>query len=230
MRSGDPFSQLIEFSEGFPDANIAYTLRDGDGTSITTANVTPTAGSVSVNLTISGTHNTLAGGVLYAFRDLSWSYAVGGKVIAGNARYRVDSFLKYGVSEDGTRHKLGLEKHELENEAIDLLSAYSLFESTVTAAALAAVTDAKIKLLIRDAIEALAGLRLLPSLQLKVARKEASGVSEFTRAPVDWEAVSVHLNEIIAAGYTAVDPSLDATLLFGNTFIVVPRIDPITGV
>lgn len=230
MRSGEPLTQLVEFTEGFPDGNISWVLRDGDNNQITTDTVTPAANSVSAVVTVSGTHNTLSGGNLYGYRELSWSYLVGGIQISGLKRYRVEAFLNFGVSPQGVRDKLGLETHELDDDSLDLVLAYSAFRNAVGAAELDAITDSYKKLLIRDAIEALAGLRLLPTLQIKVAQREISGVSQFQRGAIKWDDLKAHLNELLAMGYTAVNATLDPAAGYGSIFAVVVRNpDPISG-
>lgn len=229
MRSGDSLTQLVEFSEGFPDGNVAWSLVDGDNVVVTSGSVTPAAASVSCVITVGGAFNTVASG-LYANRELRWSYAVGGVTQAGVNRYRVDAFLKFGVSERGVRNKLGIELHEIADEDIDLVHAYSQFQNTVTAAVLNAVTDAYVSLLVRDAIEALAGLKLIRQLQVKIAKKEVSQTSQYERQGVKWDAIEAALLEMIAAGYSAIDPTIDPTVNYGSIFIAVVR-DPdvVTG-
>lgn len=230
MRSGDPFSVEITFDEGFPDAAISWKLVDGDNTQIATGNVTPAAGDVSSVILVSGAYNTLSGGALFGNRELSWSYAVGGLTKADQRRYDVEAFLPYGVSRDGVRTKLGLQKDEAPDDEIDLVTAYMEFQSVVTAAVLSAVTDSYAKLLVRHAVEALAGLKLIPSLQVRLAQKEVSGVSQYQRAKIDWAEVAAYLNGLIANGYTALNPDLDPGLT-GSIFLTVVRSpDAVTGV
>lgn len=230
MRSGEAFTQLVEFNEGFPDGNISWVLRNGDGTQITTGTVTPAAGSVSAVVTVSGTHNTLSGGDLFEYRELSYSYLVGGRQFSSIKRYRVEAFLSFGVSAEGVRDKLGVELHEIDDDAVDLVLAYASFESAVGAVALAAITDPLKKLQIRDAIEALAGLRLVPTLQLKLAQREISGASQFQRVTPKWEDLKAHLNELLATGYVAVNANFDAAANYGSIFTpVIRNPDVITG-
>lgn len=229
MRSGSALTQLVEFSEGFPDGNVTWVLVDGDNVTITGGNVTPVAGSASCVITVPGVNNTVSSG-LYANRELQWVYTIGGVAQSGVNRYRVDAFLKFGVTEKGVRDKLGVELHEIDNEDIDLVHAYAQFENNVTAVLLAAVTDAYTSLIVRDAIEAIAGLRLIRQLQVKIAQKEVSQTSQYQRAAVKWDAIEAALLDLIAAGYTAVNPTIDPTVNYGSIFVAVVR-DPdvITG-
>lgn len=229
MRSGNPFTAEVTFDEGFPDAAISWKLLDGDGTQLTTGSVTPAAGDVSTIITVSGANNALSTGVLAGNRELSWSYTVGGLAKGGQIRYDLEAFLPFGVSCDGVRTKLGLDVDEVSDNEINLVTSYLAFQQVVTSATLSAVTDTYSKLVVRHAIEALAGLRLVPSLQLKLAKKEVSGISQFQRADIDWTELSAYLNSLVAAGYTALNPDLDPANV-GSLFLTVVRSpDAVTG-
>lgn len=229
MQSGEAFTQLVQFSSGFPDGAVTWVLRDGFGAQIATGTITPTASDVSTVITVSGTHNTLVANDLMDYRELSWSYAVGSLNYSGRTRYRIEAFLKFGVSNDGVRSKLGVEAHEVEDSRIDLVAAYASFEETVSKEDLNAVSNAYTEIVVCDAIEALAALRILPSLQVSLAQRESSGTNQYQRSTIQWEDLRAHLNELVAAGYTVVNPSVDVTENFGSIFTVAVRADPITG-
>lgn len=229
MRSGDPFAVEVTFDQGFPDAAISWRLADGDNTTVVTGTVTPAAGDVSSVITVSGTYNTLTGDALLGNRELSWVYLVGGLVRGDYRRYDVEAFLPFGVSRDGVRTKLGLQKDEVPDEEIDLVTAYMEFQDVITDAILSAVTDSYAKLLVRHAVEALAGLKMIPSLQVRLAKKEVSGISQYQRADIDWGELAEYLNGLIANGYTALNPDLDPALS-GSIFLTVVRSpDAVTG-
>lgn len=230
MRSGEAFTQLVEFSHGFPDGDITWTLRNSSGTIVASGTVTPVAGAVSAVVAINGTHNTLAGSNLYESRELRSIYTVSGIQHVHTEQYGVEAFLNFGVTERGVRDKIGLDEDELPNDAIKLALAYSVFETTVGAANLAAVTSAYGQMIVCDAIEALAAIRILPSLRVRVSSREVSGISQFQRHAINWDALAAHLNELLAAGYTLANPEVDPAAAFGSTFLVVTRTDPITGV
>lgn len=229
VRSGDSLTQLVTFDEGFPDAAVTWVLRDGAGVQIATGTITPASGAVSVTILVSGTHNTLTGSDLFANRELSWSYATSGNIVRGALRYDVEAFLGFGVSREGVRGKLGLLEDECPDSDINLVHAYAEFRNTVTQTVFDAVTDSYKKLVVRQAIEALAALKLVPSLQVRLASKEVSGVSQFQRSRIDWEALSAYLNSLLAEGYTLLNPSLDPANT-GSIFLTVTRDpDPVTG-
>lgn len=228
MRSGTTLTQLVEFSDGFPDGNVDWQLLDGTGTPVANGNVVPEAGSASAVVTVTSAQNVIEGGVLYSPRELNWSYLVGGISHAGRYRYRLEVFLPLGLSEEGVRRKLGLEAEELEDEAIDLVGSYSRFRTDVGAASLDPVTGHE-ALLACDAIEALAALALLPSLQVKLAQKESSGTNQYQRANIKWDSVREQLEAYLAQGYEAVNPNAAPTADYPALLVAVVRADPVTG-
>jgi hypothetical protein len=229
MRAGTALTQLIEFSEGFPDGDISWGLLDASGNPLANGAVTPEADSASAVIMVPALDNDIVeAGALFAYRELSWSYTVGGLMQNGRRRYRLEAFLPLGVSEDGVRRKLGVESHELEDEKIDLVTAYSSFRETVTAAKLDAVTN-QTALAACDGIEALAALNLLPTLQISLAAKESSGTNQFQRTKIDWDRLRAHLETILANGYAAVNPLSDTSSQMPSLLTVVVRPDPIVG-
>lgn len=229
MRSGTALTQLVEFSEGAPDGDITWTLLDGAGATVTGGTVTPEADSVSAVIAVPGAQNVISeAGVLFAHRELNWSYTVGGIAHNGRQRYRLEAFLPFGVSEEGVRRKLGVESHEIEDESIDLVGAFTDFRKKVTAALLDAVSGDD-ELVVCDAIEALAALNVLPTLQVSLAAKESSGTSQFQRDKIDWKALRAHLEYLVATGYATVNPATDTTANLAPLLIAVVRADPVTG-
>ncbi|WP_156930373.1 hypothetical protein [Sphingomonas jaspsi] len=226
-----PLSQLVEFDQGFPDGDILWSLLDARGLTVASGSVTPAADSVSAIIFVSGDDNTIEPGLLASPRELAWVYTAGGMVVNGRRRYRLEAFLPLGLSEDGVRRKLGVEPHELGDEAIDLVGAYGRFRETVgadnlTAVELAGGHDA---LLVCDAIEAFAAISLIPSLQVSLAAKEASGTNQFQRATINWQLIRAQLEGYISDGTLAAAPELDPTLNTGALLVVVVRDDPVTG-
>jgi hypothetical protein len=231
MRSGTALTQLVEFSDGPPDGNITWELLDGRGAQVATGSVTPAADSASAIIAVSTAQNTIEADALSSPRELQWSYTVAGLAQAGRYRYRLEAFLQLGVSEDGVRRKLGLETHELEDSAIDLVSAYSRFRELATPTSLTATETAGgyAALLACDAIEATAAITLIPALQVKLAAKQSSGTDQFQRAAIDWEAIREQLNRYVAEGLAAVNPLADVTSNFGALVVAVVRDDPVTA-
>lgn len=231
MRAGTPLTQLVEFSFGHPDAGVSWQLLGQRGALITQGEVVPAADAASTVITVAPNFQTLAAGQLAEARELSWAYTVGGVAYTGQRRYRLEAFLPFGLSADGVRRKLGVEAHEVDDEAIDLVSAYGRFSEMVTADELAFVEAAGgyPAIVIGDAIEALAATTLIPSLQVALAQKESSGTNQFQRARIDWEMIRSQLDDYVLSGRRVIQPSLDETADFGPILVRVVRPDPIVG-
>lgn len=229
LRDGTGSSFLVEFSTGVPDNSaVTWELRSSAGI-ITNGTVSVPLDAVSVFINIAANFNTLPLAVLSDYRDLSWSYTVGGRIVNGEARYTLEARLPYGVSTAGVRRKLGIDDPiDLPDGEISVVSAYLSFENTVGADNLASISGKDIVL--RDAIEAAAALQLIPTMSVRIAKKEDSGTSSFQRQDVDWATVGAYLEDLVTAGIVAVVPSYDETLGFGALFILAgPATDPFTG-
>lgn len=231
MRAGTVLTQLVEFSDGPPDAAVNWQLLDQRGALVTSGEVVPAADAVSTVITVAGEFQLLGEGVLAASRELNWAYTVGGLAHTGSRRYRLEAFLPFGLSAEGVRRKLGVEAHELDDEKIDLVSAYGRFGEYATGNELVAIEAAggHPALVIGDAIEALAAIALIPSLQVSLAQKESSGTNQYQRASIDWAAIRVQLDEYAAAGRRLINPTFDATTGYTSLLVTVSRDDIFTS-
>jgi hypothetical protein len=232
MRAGAPVTQLVEFAQGLPDADVGWELLDNRGQLVASGTVMPAAGDISTVITVGGEHNELAADTLAGGRELHWSYTVGGLIISGRRRYRLEAFLPLGLSADGVRRKLGVEQQELEDEGVELVTAYAAFRDTVGATAVdrAAAAGGRLELAACDAIEALAARALLPALQISLAAKQSSGTDQFQRGKIEWDRIDARLEELVNAGYALLNPSVaDPTSNFGSLLVAVVRPDPLIG-
>lgn len=226
MRAGRVFTHLLTFGSGFPDGNVSWTLTKVDGTAVATDAITPTPGAVSQVLTVSGTYNALDSGALIGARDLTWSYNSAGINYSGDLRYTLEAVVPFPATCQGVRDKLGVTKDELPDEAIPLMDAYLEYRASVPIDSHLAGTSRELRL-ISNALEALAGLSVLPNLQLRLAAAESSGTDSFGRwSKVDWELISDHLR-----GFLAAASSVFNTTGAGNGLFITagPATDPITG-
>jgi hypothetical protein len=228
MRANRPFTQLITFDSGFPDGDVEWTLVDTAGAAIASGAVTPAEGAVSAIITISGTHNTLTGGALADARELVWTYAVDGLIYFGEVRYTLEASVPFPVTPQGVRDKLGIELHELPDDAIGLMDAYLNYREAVAIDTLQTGTSRQQRM-VANALEAIAALAVLPTLQLRVAMSEGSSTNTFSRyMKVDWESLRAHL-----AGYvSACSQELSAGAAAGTGLFIVAgaAVDPVTGV
>lgn len=229
VRADTATSFLIEFTYGHPDGVVSWKLRGPDQAVITTGSVVIPVGAVSTYLRVPAEFNDLAPDQLSTFRDVEWTYDVNGAVVNGEARYIVEGRVPFGASADGVRTKLGIDDPaDLPDNEISLVNAYLDFREVVGDEALSETSPSNIA--VRNAIEASAALDLLPTLMVRLAKKEDSGTSAFQRMDVDWAVLGASLESIILAGYVDVVPTYDDTMGFGSLFLLAsPETDAITG-
>jgi hypothetical protein len=193
--------------------------------------VTPTVGALSLLIIIPGDENTVAT-PLFETRTLVWEYTTTTGVQSGRVRYRVEKDVPFPVSPEGVRAKLGVEPQDVPDSRIDLLKAYATLQTLYTPGSFTPfeTTGDYGALLISDAIEAVAGLEVIPWMQLSVAKKESSGTNTYERyGDIDWAALTASLTSYITAVNGIIDPLIDPTTL-PVIFLVAERDDPLTGV
>lgn len=231
MRAGTPLTQLVEFPSGHPDGNVAWQVLGQRGTLIASGEVVPVADAASIVILVEGVAQTLAEGQIVETRELSWAYTVGGNIHTGERRYRLEAFLPFGLSADGVRRKLGVALHELEDERIDLVSAYGRFVDMNGGQDLTVLETAGgyPALVICDAVEALAATTVIPALQVSLAQKESSGTNQFQRAAIDWDAIRAQLDDYITAAQRVVNPLYDETTGYTSLLVRVVREDLFTS-
>lgn len=230
VRNNTASSFLVEFPSGNPDGNITWRLYDENGVLLVTDTFTPAAADISAVITVDPEYNLLDG-VLSGYRDLRWSYIVGSLTINGEVRYNIEAAAPWGASPSGVRNKLGIAPHELPDDEISLIRAYYNFATMVspTNPILFAPT-AEQRLRLADAVEAMAALNALPTLQIRLASKESSGTDTFHRQEVDYATLEARLLAIVSEGAVIIVPSFDVTAGFGAVFILAPpAADAITG-
>lgn len=228
VRAGTAVTFPVLFSDGVPDGPLSFQLFDSLGVLLSAGTVSVPADAVSVNLTVPAEHNLLPMGSVLGYRDLAWTYSVGGEVRNDERRYSLEARLPFGVSTDGVRAKLGVDRTDLPDSDISLAKAFMSFRDTIGANQLALVAPDTPT--ITDAIEAQAALDLIPTMSVRVAAQEDSGTNAYKRQKIDWSEISTHLAGLLSAGYLLVDPTYDETALFGDIFILAtPATDPLTG-
>lgn len=229
VRANTGVSVLVEFLSGPPDGNIAWNLRGPDGLIITSGTIPAAANAVSANIRIPASFNALLPGLMTGYRDLEWTYDTAGSIVNGEHRYVIEARVPFGASTSGVRTKLGIDDIvDLPDTEISMVSAYTSFVSNLDEDLVAGIDPSNST--VRDAIEATAALAILPSLTVRLAKKEDSGTSSFQRQDIDWDALAGSLGSLVIAGYTAVDPLYDETEGFGVLFMLAsPATDAITG-
>lgn len=229
--AGSPFAERIEFNTGAPVGAVSYQLLGNDGAPLIEDTLTPDPGALSCLIIIPGTENT-CDLPYFENRTLTFSYVNADGLVTGRSPYRVQRPIPFVVGEDSVRAKLGVEKHELPNDNIDLVAAYIEFAAYFEEGALATHANAgtRATMLCSQAIEAMAALVVLPSLQLKIAQRESSGTNEYQRfAGTDWSSIEASLAAHIDRARAAVDGLFDTTGDGAFSFGTVTRTDAITG-
>lgn len=208
--AGSPFAHRIEFSTGLPTGAVSYQLLGNDGAVLVDDELTPEVGALDCLIFIAGANNGCTQ-PLFENRTLMFHYLTANGLVSDRIAYRVEKPIPFSASADGVRSKLGVESHELRDGEIDLVTAYSEFLTYGDATPYETSGDRN-TLLCVHAIEALAGLLALASLQLKVAQRETSGTNEFQRfTKVDWARIEGDLLAHIDRARSVIDPTFDAT-------------------
>jgi hypothetical protein len=226
-----PFSYLVEFDTGTPLGAFSYSLYDEDGNIVTgmlNLQVTPASGAVSILIQIPAAANVLTK-PLFEGRLISWSYATALGAVNGSYEYTIRKRVPFPVTTDGVRTKLGIDITEMPDDRIDLLMAYVSFTEQFAGGLAAYETSGDATALkITQAIEALAALSLIDSLQLSLAKRLTSGTNEYERfSKIDWEALRARLSQLVYDTSILVDPTLvySAPVIFA----LAVRTDPYTG-
>ncbi len=229
VRAGAAYGVLIELSYGAPDANIDWTLYGPAGVIISTGSVTVTPGAASVYIPVAGSDTAIPLGTYNSYRDLAWSYTVAGQHVSGEAHFSLEARAPFGASADGVRAKLGVTNAaDLPDADISLISAFLSLQSTVTEPVLTAADP--VSLSIRNAIEALAALDLIPTMAARIAKKEDSGTSSFQRQDIDWVAVQAALEQQVSGALEELIPGYDPITALTGLFIVAQQdTDPVTN-
>lgn len=231
IRSGLASSHLVMFESGLPDGAVAWSLGTPSGTAVASGTVTPDAGAVSLNLPISGANNTLSVGQYFGGRVLTWSYTVDSAPVGGEFRYAIEGSIPLAATHDGVRGKLGVSAVELPDELLSLAEAYLRVrnaddDSAVTPLLVGGLSEIKLK----NAVEAMAGLLVLPTLMVRVASAEVSGTNQFKRQTIDWGAIARALEGMVGEAQLLLDPTFDPVADLGDLFLVVPQVtDAYTG-
>lgn len=229
--AGSPFAHRVQFNTGLPTGVVSWQLLGNSGATVTSGTITPAAGTVSILIVIPGANNTCAT-PLFENRTLTYNYLTADGLVSDRITYRVDRPVPFAVSPDGVRSKLGIENHELADSDIDLVAAYAEFADLFDSAVLTVHETAgdRSTILCIHAIEAMAALAVLATLQLKVAQRESSGTNEYQRfSNVEWDRIesnlAAHIDRAKAALDSNYDPLNGSTFSFGS----VVRTDPVTG-
>jgi hypothetical protein len=227
--AGSPFAHLIEFNTGLPIGDVTYTLIGNAGETLLDSSFTPETGALSHLLVIPGEQNNCAQPLLEN-RTLVFTYVTATGVVSDRVDYRVVKPIPFGASPEGVRAKLGVESHEVSDDEVDLVTAYAQLLTFGDPSDYETTGDRN-TLIIIHAIEAIAALVILYTLQVKIAQREAGGTDQFQRyGKPDWLAIENDLHLHVARARALLDPEYDALGANYQAFTkVTPTPDVITG-
>lgn len=231
-RNAATLSVLVEFPSGFPDGTIDWAVYDEEGLALDTGSITPAVGAVSAYIYVSSLVNTLDTGDLSGYRDLVWTYQVNSEVVNGDMRYTIEARPPWGATPAGVRNKLGIEPKELADGDISLVRAYYDLTTLMGDPDLTGfVPTDRERVVLTDAIEAIAALTALPTIQMRAALKESSGTDTYQRNKPDWELLATNLRSLVGDGVIILNPDFDPFAGAGALFLLAtPSPDPVTGV
>lgn len=233
LYAGEPFTYYLDFSTDIPVGAVTYSVLGNDNIAITgldNLTVTPASGALSVMLLVPGAANTVAT-PYFEKRTVTWSYLTSTGVITGRTSYRVEKPIPFPVTSEGVRNKLGVLDHEVTENQINLTKSYAFFVNKVTPLNLLPYEQSGDynALRITDAIEAIAALSIINTLQVSLAKSEDSGTNSYSRfANIDWDSIRQDLGLMVQEGINLVDPPENDIEGF-TIFFAVSRTDLFPG-
>lgn len=212
--------------------SVYYTLRDKAGVAVvghTNVNL-PDQEGTGVDIPLPALVNTLTTPGTFEARYLQVGYQWSGGYYSQHVSYRICDFIPLQVKAADVRTLLGLMEEELEDDDIDLPSAYfTLAAKVADLGTYLTATDIK-QIQANSAVAIQAALLLLPGLPARYSQSWSSADAEVARSTkLDpnklAEQLTATLDSLINA-LTAGDPSAVTTR---DIFLVSQRTDPLTG-
>lgn len=235
QREATPFTHIVEFASGAPTGAFSYSLYDSDGNIVNGLEdivVDIGIGAISARIDIAADANIVSK-PLFETRTITWTYPTGTGTENGSYRYVLQKDIPFPATPEGVRQLLGVTADETPDDRIDLLGAYLAFREPFTDpdAALAQYETSgdENSYKITRAIEALAALEILPTLQISLAARLDSGTNSYQRwNKIDWEGMIERLNGYVQEALIIIDPLLGFAI--SPIFLLSTRTDPLTGV
>ena len=229
--NGFPLVFDIPLPFGAPDGDISWEVKDSGSAVLESSTVTPGAGAVSVEVTVGVVGSTLGVGSNVDYRTFEWTYEVGGAPVSVSKQVRIENLPPFGANRDGVRSKLAVSEVDLPDDEIFLMNAYVSLRNETGAAEFDAVTRSEYNdKVLKDGIEAIAALSHIATMQVRVARQEASESNSFQRQNVDWAKVKDELEDLVGRAYDLVQPNVSADDDFTPLLVIAtPAVDNFTG-
>lgn len=235
QRELTPFTYIVEFASGSPTGAFSYTVTDDDGAvvgGLENVVVSIGVGAISARVDITAPNNAISK-PLFETRTITWTYPTASGTVNGSHSYVIQKAIPFPATPEGVRQLLGITKDEVPDDRIDLMGAYLALQKPmldpVTALAPYLTSGDANSYLITRAIEALAALEILPTLQIAIAKRFDSGTNSYERwNKIDWDALRNKLEGLVYEAVILVEPSLE--LAINPIFVLSVRNDPLTGI
>lgn len=182
---------------------VSYTLYDHSGSAIRqNVNVSVAAGANYVSIPLLGSDATIASGRRFEKRQLFVTWQSQGQEYSATKRWRVIPYTDYSATQTDVRALLGLNDDDLNDDEIDLFSAFLSIEDEVTQSTLTAALQSgtSLEMQANRLIAVEAALLVLPSLELRTAASVVDGNRRWDRfrTPPDWEVIGARLGALKA--------------------------------
>lgn len=235
QRELTPFTHIVEFASGAPTGAFSYSLYDEDGNivdGIQDEVISLGVGAISARIDVAAASNIVSK-PLFEVRTITWTYPTNSGTVNGSISYVVQKTIPFPATPEGVRQLLGVTDSEVPDDRIDLLGAYLEFrkplnDPDLSLAPFVTSGDADAYAITR-AIEALAALEVLPTLQIALAARFDSGTNSYERwTKINWEALALRLTGYVETATVIVEPTLE--FVISPIFMLSIRTDPLTGV
>lgn len=234
QRELTPFTHIVEFASGSPTGAFSYSVYDDDGNIVDGLEdivVSLGIGAISARIDVPASSNSVSK-PLFETRTITWTYPTASGTVNGSKSYVIQKVIPFPATPEGVRQLLGITDNEVPDDRIDLMGAWLKFRVPFTDADAALTpymtSGDETSYKITRAIEALAALEILPTLQLALAKRFDSGTNSYERwNKIDWEGLAATLNGYAREAVILVDPTLD--LVITPIFVLSTRPDPLTG-
>ena len=234
QRELTPFTHIVEFASGAPTGAFSYSLYDDEGNivdGIEDIVVSLGIGTISARIDIPAISNTVSK-PLFETRTITWTYPTASGTVNGSISYVIQKAIPFPATPEGVRQLLGVTDAEIPDDRIDLLGAYLKFREPFsdpdTSLVPFYISGDEDAYKITRAIEALAALEVLPTLQIALASRFDSGTNSYERwNKIDWDGIAEKLMGYVQAAIVIVEPTLEFAI--SPIFVLSTRTDPLTG-
>lgn len=212
-----------------PSTNAVLTVRNRSGSILHTETVINPTGSQLV-FAIPSVTNTLTGSNTNEARLANLSYTSGGFNRLLEMTYKVTQFIPFTITAQSVRALLGLSYEELEDEEVDLISAYyALVNSNGTTFTTAFTTEGYKGDQANKAVCLQCAIDLALSLPQRIAQKTDEEKASFQRA-TKFDPYKLTAGLKVQLAETLESLAAEQTIGSATVFVVSQPTDPFTGV